>query len=72
MEEFTAIAQKLSSVTLSTLLIGILYGSYKGIWVWGSQLRRCEEELAQWKGIAMQSIGLAEKSTNIASSVSTK
>lgn len=63
------IAQKLSGVSLATILICILIGSYKGIWVWGYQLQKCEADSAQWKTMALQAAGLAETSISIAKRV---
>jgi hypothetical protein len=66
MTEIIDLAQKLSGVSLAALLLCILFGSYKGIWCWGYQLRKAEEESAQWKAMALQAAGLAETSVNIA------
>jgi hypothetical protein len=63
------LVQKLSGASLGTMLILILIGSYKGVWVWGAQLRKTEEESAQWKAMALQAAGLAETSVNIAKRV---
>ncbi|MEO8678134.1 MAG: hypothetical protein ABI665_03755 [Vicinamibacterales bacterium] len=63
---FVDLAQKLSGASLAAILIFILIGSYKGVWVWGFQLRKSEEESAQWKAMALQAAGLAETSVNIA------
>lgn len=77
MAEILDIAQKLSGAGLATLLFIILFGSYKGIWVWGRQLDeaklKCSEELreakdkgAEWQRMALQGVGLAESSVHIA------
>lgn len=63
------VIQKLSSASLATILILILIGSYKGVWVWGSQLTKSEDESAQWKAMALHAAGLAETSVNIAKRV---
>lgn len=65
MVEILEFAQKLGGVGLGTLLILILYGSYKGVWVWGSQLRKAEADAMEWKTIAFQASGLAETTANI-------
>lgn len=59
------LAQKLSGASLAAILIGVLVGSYRGVWVWGFQLKKCEEEGAQWKAMALQAAGLAETSIGI-------
>lgn len=60
------LAQKLSGLGFATTLVLILIGSYRGIWVWGSQLQKAEKEAAEWKAMALQAAGLAETSVNIA------
>ena len=71
MEEFLAIANKLSGVSFATLLTLILYGSWKRIWVWGrdlsdaeerfrNDLKRMESEREWWQGIAVKATGIAE------------
>jgi hypothetical protein len=60
------LVQKLSGASLATMLILILIGSYKEVWCWGSQLKKAEEESAQWKAMALQAAGIAETSVNIA------
>lgn len=69
MDELVAVANKLSSLGFSTLVILILYGNYKGVWVWGTQLKRAEERGDKWQTLALQLAGLAKKSTDIAASV---
>lgn len=54
MSEALALAQKLGSIGFPTLLVLILYGSYKGIWVWGYQLRKAETDGAEWKRMALE------------------
>ncbi len=71
MTEVIALARDLSGVGFGTLLVLILFGSYKGYWVWGRQLieqkaddeRRLAialSEKAKWESIAMKALGLAE------------
>lgn len=66
MSEAFDLAQKFSSVGFPTLLVLILFGSYKGIWVWGFQLRKAETESAEWKAMALQGMRIAETSVHIA------
>lgn len=72
MNEVVALAEKLGAVGFPSLLILILYGSYKRIWVWGSQLKEKEVECEQWKTAFLRgashtdkAIDLAAKSTGI-------
>lgn len=76
MDELLAFAEKLGSVGFPTLLVAILYGGYKRIWVWGYQLQQCEAacsvqvqkaeaESQYWKHMAFQVTGLAETSIGI-------
>lgn len=64
--EILDFAQKLSTVGLSTLLVLILYGGYKGIWVWGHQYQKCDADREQWKSMALHAAGLAETTASIA------
>lgn len=66
MNEAFDIVQKLSGAGLATLLFLIIFGSYKGVWVWGYQLREVKAESEQWKAMAFQAGGLAELAGNIA------
>lgn len=68
MKEALDFAQKLSGLGFGTFLFIVLYGSYKGIWVWGRQLARAEQDLAEWKAMALQAAGLAETTANIVKS----
>ena len=66
MDELLVFANKLSGVGFPTLLVAILYGSYKRVWVWGVELKRTEERELEWRTMALQATGLAETSVNIA------
>ena len=74
MDEIATLISKLDfrDVSFGGLIAGILFGGYKGIWVWGSQYRRIEAERDEYKAMTLKLLGIAEKSTNIASSVSGK
>jgi len=66
MSEIIDIAKLLKSQgPLFLVLIGILYGSYKQVWVWGFQLKKAEEKSAKWESMALQLAGVAEASVNI-------
>ena len=71
MEEILSLASKLGHVGFPTLLIVILYASWKGEYLWKREvatreavwLARWEEQqraAEEWKGIALQAHGLAQ------------
>jgi hypothetical protein len=66
MIEFIEFAKSISSIGFPTLLLLILWGSYKSVWCWGKDLVKAEARADRWQDIALQSIGLAEKSVVIA------
>jgi hypothetical protein len=66
MTEVLDFAQKLSGLGFGTFLVLILYGSYKGVWVWGRQLHEAKQDVAEWKAMALHAAGLAETTVNIA------
>jgi hypothetical protein len=65
MVEVLEIAQKLGGVSFATLLVAIIYGSYKGVWCWGYQLREAKEQGDRWQAMALRAAGLAETSLTI-------
>ena len=73
MDEVFTLLEKISSVGFPGLLMLILYGSYKGIWVWGepcrAAIKKAEDATAMWQNMALQATGLAEKSTEFAKAV---
>jgi hypothetical protein len=56
----------ITKVGFSGLLVIIIYGNYKSIWVWGSELERERKEKEVWKDLAMRNLGVAQKSLTIA------
>lgn len=71
MEEVVALLNKLASASFGVLVALILYGSWKGIWVWGrhlaeadarykADLRRVQEEVDWWRSLAVKATGIAE------------
>lgn len=67
------LAQKLSGASLATLLILILIGGWKKVWVFGYQLNEMEAQVERmrlerdgWKELALKATGLAENSVTIA------
>lgn len=62
---------KIGGASFATLLIVILWGSWRGIWVWGKdktaaetalqdRIKRTEEDRDWWRGIAVKATGIAE------------
>lgn len=77
MDDIISFAQKLSGIGWGAMLFVILYGSYKGIWVWGQDVQkrvddyekrlcRSEESSTRWQDIAMRATGLGENAIAIA------
>lgn len=77
LDEVLTLAQKLSGVSLATLLFFILGGSYMRWWVWGSQLvelkadfeerlRKSEARGDMWQTMTLRATGLAEDGVNLA------
>ncbi len=71
MTEFLDLANKFGSAGFATLLIAIIYGSWKEIWIWGRDASRIAEryetilsrervEKEWWREIAMRATGIAE------------
>ena len=71
MNEVIALARDLGGVGFPTLLVLIIFGSFKEYWVWGRQLielradyeRRLSSAVSEkikWESIAMKALGLAE------------
>lgn len=70
MDMFTFI-NRIGGASFATLLVVILWGSWRGIWVWGKDktasetalLERCkrtEEDRDWWRGVALKATGIAE------------
>jgi len=68
--EFIEILTRLSAAGFGTLMAAILYGGYKGVWVWGKDYRKLEEERDRWMHIALRNTLIAEKSTQVRASLS--
>lgn len=66
MTDVMALAEKLGAVGLPSLLILILYGSYKGVWVWGRQLKDKEVECEQWKTAFLRGASHTDKAIDLA------
>jgi hypothetical protein len=71
MEEALTLVNKLGGVSFATLLMVILWGSWKGIWRWGKDFDALEIRLRTeravilddrdwWRNIAVRATGLAE------------
>ncbi len=73
MDEFIALVNKLGGASFATLLLLILYGSWKNIWVWSRDVAKVTEryeallhheieEKEFWRNIALRVTGIAEAS----------
>jgi len=71
MTELLAFAQQLGGVGFPTLLVAILYGSFRGYWIWGSvhaemkadllqRLAKQEQSTEMWQSAALSATGIAE------------
>jgi hypothetical protein len=64
MEELYSLYEKLSHIGFPGLLVALLYGSYRGYWVWGKDYQtqiaalKCERD--EWKTIALRGTLAAE------------
>ena len=68
MDQIVPFLEKLSGASLGGICVLIIYGSYKGIWVWGSVYRKVETERDMWRGVALKNANLAVDSTSLARS----
>jgi len=66
MNEALEFVGKLGSVGFPTLLMLILYGSYKGVWVWGRQLEEKRIECEQWKVAFLRTASHTDKAIDLA------
>lgn len=48
---------------------GLLVANYAGVWVWGREYRKLEQDRDRWMHIALRNVGIAEKSTQIRASL---
>lgn len=51
---------RLQGVGFGGLLVAILYGSYRGWWVWGKDYQLLKQECDEWKSMALKGTGLAK------------
>lgn len=70
-EEILTLANKLGGVSFATLLLIILYGSWRHVWVWERDVAKLEKQLNAekqvlieerdwWRNLAIRATGLAE------------
>ena len=61
--EYEALAKLVASLPLTTLLVLILVGGYKGWWIYGNThdrlVTRLERDRDEWKALALEVSGLA-------------
>lgn len=71
MEEIITLANRIGGVSFATLLIVILYGSWKHVWVWGrdvedmkarhqSEKQAIIDDRDWWRDVATRATGIAE------------
>ena len=58
------LVQKLSGVSLATLLALILYGSYRQWWVWARERDEFRVDRDRWQALALENLGLAKKAVD--------
>ena len=63
LQDFIDLAAK---VGFSGLLTAIIYGSYKRVWVWGSELESTRKEAEAWKELALRNSGIANRTLTMA------
>jgi len=68
--EFGEIINKLGAAGFGTLMAAILYGSYKGIWVWGHEFRKLEKERDWLRDMVMRNTVIAQKATEVRAAMS--
>lgn len=69
MNEFTEFVNRIGTAGFGTLMALILYGSFKGIWVWGKDYRKLEAECDRWMEIALRNTAIAATATRVRASV---
>lgn len=83
MDEILTIANKLGGAGFATLLLIILYGSWKNIWVWSRDvdklttnyeklLAKSEEQSQWWRDVAVKATGIAELQGTVARELAKK
>ena len=58
MTEFLDLANKLSGVSLASLLALILFGSWRDVWTWSRDRDAFKLDRDKWQALAMQNLGL--------------
>lgn len=71
MDDILTLANKLGGVSFATLLLVILYGSWRHVWVWGRDVAALEakheaekrvltDDRDWWRNLAVRATGIAE------------
>jgi hypothetical protein len=66
MTELNIILDAIQRGGMPFIVLLILYGGYKEIWVWGRQLKAAEAREEEWKRMVLRSTDLATRATNTA------
>lgn len=61
------IVKYINSAGILGVLIAILYGGFKGWWIWGSEYRKIEDERDVWRNLALRGTDLLERGFKIKS-----
>lgn len=83
MDAIVSLASKLGGAGFGALLLLILWGSWKNIWVWGRDvdrvteryerlLAKSQEEAEWWRSIALKATGIAETQSRVATELAKK
>ena len=82
-EAVVALASRLGGAGFGALLLLILWGNWKNVWVWGRDvekvteryeklLTKSQEEVNWWRSIALQATGIAETQSRVATELARK
>lgn len=83
LDAIVQLANKLSGVGFATLLLVILWGSWKNVWVWSRDVERltkqyeallakAEEQTEWWRSLAIRVTGIAERQGTVANELAKK
>jgi hypothetical protein len=64
MIELLEIANKLSGLSLASLLTVIIWGSAKDYWCWSRDRNEFRADRDRWQALALENLGLAKKAVD--------
>ena len=53
-------------ITIIGMLLSVLWGGARGIWVWGWQYREAVRDRDEWKGLALRGTQMAQRAVTLA------